>query len=172
MPDFRRYYIPEAVIFITCVTQGGQPLLANDIALERYWQILHNVQEIHPFHLYAYALLPDHFHWLLHMPEGELNFSKVIQSFKWNYTLEYKKLMGLAGKTACWQPRFWDHVIRTEKDLERHMDYIHYNPIKHGYSDQMNDANRSSYHFWYEKGYYSDGIPVEIIEQDAIRYGE
>ena len=56
----------------------------------------------------------------------------MIQSIKWNFTRNYKALHSIADSLSGWQDRFWDHVIRDDRDLGRHIDYIHYNPVKHG----------------------------------------
>ncbi len=49
---------------------------------------------------------------------------------------------------GVWQRRFWEHQIRDERDLQRHVDYIHYNPVKHGLVENVEDWPWSSYHRW------------------------
>jgi hypothetical protein len=87
------------------------------------------VQEIHPFHLLAYVILPDHFHWLMPAEDESGNFSTVLHSIKRNYPLNFKKVHGITTLFNLWQARFWDHVIRDEDDLGNHFDHIHWNPI-------------------------------------------
>jgi len=58
------------------------------------------------------------------------------------------------GERNIWQRRFWEHAIRDEADYLRHVDYIHYNPVKHGYVDAVKDWQYSSFHRWVEKGLY------------------
>ena len=148
MPNFRRYYIPNAIVFITAVTHRRQPYLAHEDDLALFWQTLRRVQTLHPFHLLAYVTLPEHFHWLLWVQDKNGDFSKVLQSVKRNYALNYKRAHEITAPLKLWQARFWDHVIRDERDLERHVDYIHYNPVKHGYVQRPEDWAQSTYGHW------------------------
>lgn len=99
----------------------------------------------------ANVFLPDHFH-LLIRPKGETNFSQIMHSLKLNFSLAYKVKTNKTESLKLWQKRFWDHVIRDEIDLENHIHYIHNNPVKHGYVDDISCWDDSSYHFWYERG--------------------
>jgi putative transposase len=157
MPNFRRYYIPNAIVFITAVTNDRIPYLKVEDDLALFWQTLRRVQAIHPFNLLAYVTLPEHFHWLLRVCDLGGNFSPVLQSVKRNYTINYKRAHGITSSLHLWQDRFWDHVIRDERDLERHFDYIHYNPVKHGYVRYPEDWAQSTYTHWMERGYYEPG---------------
>lgn len=157
MPYYRRYFIPNALVFITFVTHQRTPHFASPQHLALFWDILKNVQCIHPFHLIAYVILPDHIHWIMRMPEDQPDFSVVMKSIKWNYTASYQKKFSVQPGTRIWQNRYWDHIIRDERDMERHFDYIHWNPVKHGYVQQPECWAQSSYRFWQEKGYYEPG---------------
>ena len=77
-----------------------------------------------------------------------------MHSLKPNFTKEYKKLIGLKSSESLklWQKQFWDHVIRDERDLENHLHYIHYNPVKHGYVKDPRDRQDSSYIEWEKRG--------------------
>ena len=132
--NFRRYYIPGSAVFITQVVQDREPVFREPKNLDLLREILHNVKELHPFVMLGYVFLFDHFH-LLIQPAGESNFSDIMRSFKSNFTKEYKKRMGLSSSQSMkfWQKRFWDHVIRDDRDFENHLHYIHYSPVKHGY---------------------------------------
>lgn len=157
MPDFRRYYIPNAIVFITTVTRERIPYLQSEEDIKLFWETIRRVQEIHPFHLLAYVILPDHFHWLMRADDPKGNFSKVIHSVKRNYTVNYKKMHDIKTPLSIWQERFWDHIIRDEDDLATHIDYIHWNPVKHDYVAQPEGWHSSSYLLWFEKGYYPQG---------------
>ena len=61
------------------------------------------------------------------------------------------------GEQAIWQRRFWEHLIRDEKDFERHCDYIHYNPVKHGYVTAPKDWPFSTFHRFVKRGVYDEG---------------
>jgi putative transposase len=157
MPNFRRYYIPQSIVFITGVTRDRIPYLETKTNLELFWKTLRRVQEIHPFHLLAYVILPDHFHWLMRVDEESGNFSVVLHSIKRNYTLNFKKTHNISTHFNLWQGRFWDHIIRDERDLTNHFDYIHWNPTKHGYTPKPEDWPQSTYLHWLERGYYELG---------------
>jgi putative transposase len=156
MAPFLRYYIPNALVFITSVTRDRLPLFAAEHNVDLLFSTLRSVQAIHPFHLLAYAILPDHMH-LLMRTEPDTDFSQVMKSIKWNFTRNYKAAKAIEEPLPLWQERFWDHVIRDETDLSHHMDYIHYNPVKHGCVDAPEKWKSSTFSYWLERGYYTSG---------------
>jgi len=79
-----------------------------------------------------------------------------MHSLKSNFTRAYKQEMNYTGHVNFWQKRFWDHVIRNEKDLENHIHYIHYNPVKHSYVYDMGEWKYSSFREWQKLGAYPD----------------
>lgn len=160
MPNFRRYYIPNTIVFITSVTRDRVPLFAQEDNVDLLFTTMRRVKELHPFDLLAYAMLPDHLHFLMRTAE-ETNFSKVMQSINWNLTRNYKEAHGITTSLSLWQHRFWDHVIRDDEDLHRHFDYIHYNPVKHEHVVRPEDWAHSTYMFWAERGYYEIGWGYE-----------
>jgi putative transposase len=157
MPDYRRYYIPNALVFITCVTRDRLPYLRDKRDVQLLLETMRRVQAIHPFRLLAYVILPDHFHWLMLMDAVCDTFSTVMHSVKRNYTLNYKHVHELGSTVNLWQDRFWDHVVRNEQDFKNHFDYIHWNPVKHGYVTHPEDWIYSTYRHWLERGYYEAG---------------
>ena len=157
MPNFRRYYIPGALVFITGVTQGRVPRLNSADDVDLLLHTMRLVQGIHPYNLLAYVILPEHFHWLMRVNGPGGDFSAVMHSIKRNYTLNYKKAHHVDGSLTLWQERFWDHLIRDEDDLNRHMDYVHYNPVKHGHVLSPGDWAYSTYLHWEQRGYYEPG---------------
>ena len=166
MSSIRRYYIPNAVVFITCVTKSRRRLFQHEENIDLFWHTLHKVQEHHAFQLLAYVILTDHFHWLIKVDDKDGDFSKVMHSFKRGFTFNYKRRGRVSDSLQIWQNRFWDHVIRDEKDLENHLDYIHWNPVKHGLVKQPQDWPHSSFHQWVEGGYYGPGWGIN--EPDNI----
>src|SRR5215475_9645359 len=56
------------------------------------------------------------------------------------------------GKVWLWQRRFWEHTIRDEGDFERHVDYVHFNPVKHGLVARVRDWPHSSFHSYVRRG--------------------
>jgi putative transposase len=119
--DFRRYYVPDALVFITQVVHQREPIFADKAHLDLLRETLRTVQTLHPFKMIGYVFLPDHFH-LLIRPTGPSNFSKIMLSLKPNFTKAYKDAIHFEGRMRFWQKRFWDHVIRDADDLAKHLD--------------------------------------------------
>ncbi|MBX3052192.1 MAG: transposase [Caldilineaceae bacterium] len=167
--NIRRYYVPNAIIFITQVVDRRVPVFREETHLDLLREILGNVKELHPFVTQGYVFLHEHFH-LLIRPTGDSNFSDIMHSLKPNFTKEYKKRIGTSGPMHFWQKGFWDHIIRDEIDFQRHLDYIHYNPVHHGLVARPEDWPHSSYHHWRERNAYPDGwgwaLPESITEYD------
>ena len=165
----RRWYVPDAVYFIVAVTQGRRPIFAGDAAIALLRTTLHRVKALHPFIMHAYAFLPEHLHLLLFVPESS-NISRIMQSLEWNYTRNYKQARGISTSTHLWQRGFWDHVIRDEADLNWHLDYIHYNPVKHGLTSRPLHYPHTSFREyvrrgWYEPDWGSEGPPASLNYQ-------
>jgi putative transposase len=122
-------------------------------------EIIYNVRKLHPFILLGYVFLFDHFH-LIIQPTGNSTFSDILHSLKPQFTREYKKIVGIQSSQPMkfWQKRFWDHVIRDDRDLENHLHYIHFNPVKHGYVNDPRAWQYSSYVEWEQKGLYPPNL--------------
>jgi len=130
--NFKRYYQENQIVFITQVVKDREPAFAQPILASLLLRSWHRTQERIPFRMLAYVILPDHFHILI-QPIGSVNFSQIMHSLKLSFTNSYKRLINGQAPFTFWQKRFWDHVIRSELDLENHIHYIHFNPVKHGY---------------------------------------
>jgi putative transposase len=169
--NFRRYYIPGSAVFITQVVQDREPVFRDSDQVIFLLEILRNVKTLHPFSMLGYTVLPDHFHILL-QPAGESNFSEIMHSLKTNFTREYKKRLGLTASQSMkfWQKRFWDHVIRDDRDLENHLHYIHFNPVKHRYVKDPRNWQHSSYIEWEKRGLYPPAFGWD--EQKNTHWGE
>ena len=152
---FHRYYVPDAFVFITQVVSDRAPAFADPRLVDLLRATLHEVQKLHPFAMLAYVFLPEHLH-LLIRPEGSTTHSDVMHSLKPNFTKAYKERIGCAGSMKFWQKRYWDHVIRDEQDFAQHLDYIHYNPVKHGLTKRPEDWQDSSFAHWKLRGVYED----------------
>ena len=116
------------------------------------------VQERRPFETVAICILPDHLHALWQLPDGDADFASRWSLFKSGFSRELPAARSRsASKMAkrekgIWQRRYWEHGIRDDADLERHVDYIHYNPVKHGLVSRVCDWPHSSFHRYVERG--------------------
>lgn len=115
--------------------------------------ILNEVKDAQPFQMVAYVILDNHFHLLIKPAKGQ-SISKIIQSVKLRFTYRYKKQNGIEANKVIWQKRFWDHIIRDEDDLKHHLDYIHFNPIKHGLVNSVKNYPYSSFKEYINRGHY------------------
>jgi putative transposase len=169
--NFRRYYILGSAVFITQVVQERKPVFRDPQGMRLLYEILHNVRQLHPFTVLGYSFLFEHFHMII-QPTGNSNFSDVMHSLKPNFTKEYKKLIGLDSSQSLkfWQKRFWDHVIRDDRDFENHLHYIHFNPVKHGLVKDPRDWKDSSYFEWEKRGLYPPAFRWE--EPKDMDWGE
>ena len=131
-------------------------------------EVIKEVQEKHPFEIKAWVLLPDHLHHLWELPEGDVNYSMRWALIKKEFTKRIK--IELATRTTksrlrhregtVWQRRFWEHTIKDEEDYRAHVDYIHYNPVKHGLVETVRDWKYSSFHRYVKEGHYDEGWAI------------
>ena len=144
MKTLRRYYFENADYFITCVTYNREPLLINDIDI--FWDSWKDTK------LKAWVILSDHFHVILNSRQNSI--SKIIHKFK----ITYSRLFRDKYRTGrVWQNRFWDHIIRNQADYNNHVNYIHYNPVKHGLVTDPREYSHSSFSKYLTDGLYKKG---------------
>ena len=153
MTNIRRHPADNRPVFITAVCYQRKPILANPSEKELLLDVMREVKTEMPFRLSAYVILHDHFHWLIN-PEPDSDFSDIMQSVKLRFTHRWKRENNVIKPTTIWQRRFWDHIIRNTDDLHRHLDYIHYNPVKHGMVSDPADYQWSSFAAHQAKGHY------------------
>lgn len=166
MTNVRRYYVPNTPVFITAVCYQRKPFLKNDEGKELLLSVMRDVESSKPFSMIAYVILDDHFHWMI-KPHNTHNFSQIMQSVKLRFVHRFKKVRGMDASMSLWQRRFWDHVIRNQEDLSRHLDYIHYNAVKHGYVARPFDYEWSSFKTLVERGKYEPDWAT-IKEPDGL----
>lgn len=100
--------------------------------------------------------MPDHVHFLIR-PKPSVRIDIIVRSLKAGFTREFKKLRAITGTLYIWQQDYYDHVIRDEADLNQHLNYIHYNPVAHGYSHTPEEWPYTSFLVWKERGAYAEG---------------
>ncbi|SYZ74497.1 transposase (fragment) [Candidatus Zixiibacteriota bacterium] len=116
------------------------------------------------YDLVAWAIMPDHMHLLINPKRAEM--PGIMRKIKLGFSAEYRKKLN-ANRGRIWQNRYWDHIIRNESDLNRHMDYIHYNPVKHGMVEDPFEYKYSSLSHYYEQGTYERKWGVKEIKFDG-----
>jgi putative transposase len=134
------------------------------------------VKERHPFRIEAIVILPEHLHCILTLPPDDAEFA-----IRWNLikgmfsrSIEHGERCSKSrikrGERGLWQRRFWEHVIRDEEDLIKHIDYIHWNPVKHMWVKNVGDWPHSSFHSFVARGVYPENWGHE--GKFEIRAGE
>jgi putative transposase len=164
MSNYQRLYSFGGTYFITQVTYQREPWLCSDIGRKALREAIEHTRNKYPFIIDAFVLLPDHFHALLTLPDGESDFSvrlRLIKTYVSKYyrqELEIDRSISLSrqkrGESNLWQRRFWEHLIRDEQDFANHCDYIHYNPTRHGFCQSPQDWPYSSIHRFIQQGIY------------------
>ena len=149
--NYRRLFIKNGLVFLTIVTNNRISLLIKNI--EQLNQSYQSVIQHYKLDLIAYSILPEHIHCII-KPLNIEDYSKIVKSFKYSFTKHFN--VGLVNPTykRLWQNRFWEHTIRDENDLNIHLNYIHYNPVKHGYVKCVKDWEYSSFHKFVEQKLY------------------
>ncbi|MCL4559307.1 MAG: transposase [Chloroflexi bacterium] len=178
MPEYRRCFLPGGTYFFTVVTYSRKPIFTYPEARDLLHSVWEFVREKHPFTTGAICLLPDHIHCIWTLTPGDADYSTRWKEIKRIFTHKYLDQIGKGGyrnasrqkreEAAIWQRRFWEHTLRDEQDFHRHMDYIHYNPVKHGLVQRVRDWPWSSFHRYVRQEYYDLdwGEGIEAIEQN------
>lgn len=168
MPEYRRAHPSGGTLFLTIVTYERVPLFADPENVARLRRALTAVGHEWPFQTPAAVVLPDHVHFLWTLPAGDAGYSKRVGRLKTVFTKSLRSDGGprTPSRTTSpsrqkhheadvWQRRFWEHTIRDEDDLERHLHYIHCNPVKHGLVACPHLWPYSSFHRWVRSGSYA-----------------
>jgi len=160
MTDYRRARVPGAMWFFTVglVERKGNRLLVENVdALRSAFRV---VQARHPFRMDAAVVMPDHLHCIWSLPEGDADYSTrwalIKAAFSRSLAPGERRSSSRAkrGERGIWQRRFWEHLIRNEEDYRRHVDYVHWNPVKHGYVERVVEWPYSSFHRFVRNGIY------------------
>lgn len=160
MRNYTRVYVPGGCYFFTVnlrVRQGNDLLVRHIKALR---EAVAATRRDHPFVIHAMVVLPDHLHALWRLPYGDPDFSTRWRLIKASFSRavpageRVTPSRARRGERGLWQRRFWEHLIRDERDWRQHVDYIHYNPVKHGHVPRPVDWPYSSLHRFIRAGWY------------------
>jgi putative transposase len=163
MPNYLRYYSGN-IWFFTVVTHNRRRILASDQARDSLREAIIDCRQIYPFKIVSWVLLPDHVHCIWDLPQTDLNYSRRWSIIKRKFTQAF--FHDKEEKGSIWQKRFWAHLVIDEKDFEDHLNYIHFNPVKHGLVKNAVDWPWSSLHKFVSEGKYALnwGEGIEIPE--------
>ena len=160
MSFYRRSFIPGGTYFFTVTLADRRSQLLVE-QIERLRTVYGSVHQKYPFETVAICVLPEHLHAIWTMPPDDADFSRRWNFIKGNFS---RGLPAAPARSASklrqrekgiWQRRFWEHQIRDEEDLQRHVDYVHFNPVKHGLVKRVADWEFSSFHQWVARGMLS-----------------
>jgi putative transposase len=166
MSKLRRFHTAGNLYFITTVTERRANLIT--VNAELLWKSIQKINAVNEFKLLAWVLLPDHLH-LVVDPMAQ-DISRLMQRIKLSFARFYQERQDRSAHKV-WQRRFWDHIIRDQRDMNSHIDYIHYNPVKHGYVHSPFEWKHSSIHEYKERGMYPPDWGIKQIVFDG-EFGE
>lgn len=164
MADYRRFFVPGGTYFFTLVAYRRRPRFARPLDIERLREAVAFVQREQPFQFLAAVVLPDHMHFIWTLPPGDCDYSRRIGRMKVHFTRSCAETERSPAEPSpsrrkhrdsdVWQRRFWEHVIDEPGALEALLDYIHYNPVKHGNAACPHAWAASSFSRWVALGLY------------------
>jgi putative transposase len=165
MPNYRRNRVPGGTYFFT-VNLFDRSAELLTIHIDALRQAVTKARARKPFHIDAWVVLPDHMHCVWTLPDRDTDFP----GRWWLIKMAFSKALPIVEPRSSvmlrrrvrgiWQPRYWEHTIRDETDYAAHMDYTHFNPVKHGYVDHPADWPFSTFRHCMAKGVYpSDWAP-------------
>jgi putative transposase len=151
MPNYRRAFVPGGCYFFTVnLRDRNSRLLIEHIDLLR--DAVRITRRNYPFEIDAMVVLPDHIHAVWTLPDGDANFPTRWRSIKIRFSKAIPRdarrdgVRTAPGERGIWQRRYWEHVIRDERDLNNHIDYCWVNPVKHGHVTNVEDWPFSTFH--------------------------
>ena len=160
MSNYRRAWHVGGTYFFTVnlLKRSENDLLVRHIDLLR--EAVRWTRRAHPFTIHGWVVLPDHLHCVISLPVGDadfalrwrlikMRFSKTIPDKEWRSEARQRR-----SERGIWQRRYWEHLIRNDKDFAAHMDYVHINPVKHGLVARVSDWPYSTFHRLVEEAVY------------------
>ncbi|HKK14125.1 MAG TPA: transposase [Gammaproteobacteria bacterium] len=170
---YRRNWVPGGCFFFTVVTRRRRPLLTRADSVDVLRAAFRSVRTERPFRVDAIVVLPDHLHCIWTLPEDDADFATRWRLVKTWFTRQCEPSLrgqvagwrAARGEQVVWQRRYWEHTVRDAEDFVRHVEYIHYNPVRHGYVGAAREWPYSSFHRYVRAGLYPlqwAGVPDEI----------
>ncbi|MDR0771044.1 MAG: transposase [Burkholderiales bacterium] len=173
--EYRRAWQVGGTYFFTVnLAERKRTLLVDHI--EELRNTVRKVKQAHPFDILAWVVLPDHLHAIWTLPDDDADFATRWRLVKAGFSRNLPQGERISdarrrkGERGLWQRRYWEHLIVDEDDLQRHMDYVHINPVKHGYVLRASEWPYSSIHRCIRQG----GLPEDWAteKEDKFSFGE
>lgn len=180
MSDYRRPWVAGGTYFFTVVTYERRQVLTTEAVRAALRGAINQARTTLPFKIDAWVLLPDHLHRVWTLPWPDDNFAARWAIIKRRVARECAAIVGALPSISrirrnehmFWQRRFWEHQIRDADDLTRHLDYIHWNPVKHGLVKTVKDWPYSTFHRYVAQGIYpGDWGGIEVVDAGG-NFGE
>ena len=164
--------------FTVNLADRSRRLLVERVDLLR--DSVRQVRSAHPFTIVAWVVLPDHLHAVWMLPPDDADFSTRWMLIKAGFSRRVeggesiRESRRIKGERGIWQRRFWEHQIRDDDDLQRHVDYVHINPVKHGHANRASDWPYSSIHRYIRAGEMAVdwSAAPDVVVADGGRFGE
>jgi putative transposase len=176
---YRRIYVKGGTYFFTVVTYQRVKLFTNQINMELLNDAFDYVHNRHPFNIIAQVILPDHIHTIWELPEGDSDYPTRWYLCKSYFSRNFNRLSSKPasfraskGERTVWQRRYWEHTIKNDKDLDNHIDYIHFNPVHHGLVEMPAEWIYSSFDRFVQEGRYDADWTIELDEDNLKTAGE
>ena len=183
MSRYRRVRLEGGVFFFTVVTNRRRPILTTDLGVKCLRKAWRDTIQTMPFDVEAVCVLPDHIHTIWSLPGGDDDYPARWRKIKGVFSREYRAGGGPGGDPASsrkrkrevdvWQRRYWEHRIRDVDDFRRHVEYTHFNPVKHGHVTSVARWPWSSFHNHVKQGWIEpDWGTIEPDEVTNLETGE
>jgi len=156
MVRYRRNFVAGGTYFFTATLADRKSSVLID-HVDTLRAAMRATRQVYPFTVDAVVVLPDHLHIVMTLPDGDADYPNRWRLIKRRFTdavanLDVPIARHPNGEQALWQRRFWEHTIRDDRDFERHVDYIHFNPVRHGLVARVRDWPYSSFHRYVRRG--------------------
>ncbi len=176
---YRRIFQPGGTFFFTIVTYKRMNLFSLQGNVDLLLDVFHEIQQRHSFDVIAQVIMPDHIHSIWKLPHDDIDYPNRWRLIKGTFT---RKMIGRSNldvplsrkkknEQTIWQRRYWEHTIRDNIDLERHIDYIHFNPVHHGFTDRPYKWNNSTFRRYVDEGYYPLEWSTDLLFKDVKGVG-